>query len=50
MIQERILPECISMYLYVDAEHHKAIPFQAVSLYRKPRPGRSCEEFPYADS
>src|SRR5690348_9321406 len=26
------------MYLYVDAEHHKAIPFRSVSLRRKPRP------------
>jgi ABC-type transporter Mla MlaB component len=38
------------MYLYVDAEHHTAIPLRSVSLHRKPRPARSCEEFPYADS
>jgi hypothetical protein len=38
------------MYLYVDDEHHKAIPFRSVSLHRKLRPARSCEEFSYADS
>jgi len=38
------------MYLCVDAEHHTAIPLRSVSLHRKSRPARSCEEFSYADS